>query len=209
MPKGKVYKFTPDDEQWIKDNYLKLSFKDLARKFGIGHDRIKRYLKSNNLIVPDEIIQKRIQDFRFKKGHTPYNKNKKIEDWMSAEGIEKCKVNRFKKGHVPHNTLYDGAIVERSLPDGTTYKFVRISKKNWKLLHQQIWIKANGPIPEHHVVAFKDGDTMNTDLDNLELISRIENVFRNSRYNYPREIIPSMVLMNKLEKQLKQLQDAK
>lgn len=37
-------------------------------------------------------------------------------------------------------------------------------------LHEEIWKAANGPIPDGHHVHHRDGDTLNNDLANLELL---------------------------------------
>jgi len=57
------------------------------------------------------------------------------------------------------------------------------------------------------IVAFKDQDSLNVTIENLELISKEENMYRNSKMKYPKEIIPSMVLVNKLDKQLNNLEN--
>ena len=38
-------------------------------------------------------------------------------------------------------------------------------------LHREVWIAANGPIPEKHHIHHKDGDRTNNELSNLELLS--------------------------------------
>jgi len=209
MAKGIYKPFTESEEQYIRDNYLDISYKQLAKAVKCTHGRIKRFLNRNGLIVPDHIVEERRKSCQFKKGHDPHNKGRKVDTWMSPDGIEKIKGTQFKKGNIPHNTLYNGAIAIRIDRDGSSYQYLRLDKNKWILLHQHIWINANGPIPDGYIVVFKDGDTLNVDLDNLELISRVENMFRNSRHKFPSEIIPSMVLINKLENQLNKLQDAK
>jgi hypothetical protein len=42
-----------------------------------------------------------------------------------------------------------------------------------------VWIKKHGPIPKGIVVRFKDGDHLNCNIENLEMISRKENLLRN------------------------------
>jgi hypothetical protein len=59
------------------------------------------------------------------------------------------------------------------------YYHIRISKGVWEPLHRNIWKKANGEIPPKHIVIFKDGNTLNCELDNLELISKDANARRN------------------------------
>lgn len=50
----------------------------------------------------------------------------------------------------------------------------------WVPYHRHLWEQENGPIPAGHNLIFRDGNTMNCALDNLELISRAENVKRNT-----------------------------
>lgn len=208
MGKGIFKPFTESEEQYIRDNYLDIPFKHLANYLKCSDGRIKRFLNRNGLIVPDHIVDERRKSYQFKKGHDPHNKGCKVDTWMSSEGIEKIKRTQFKKGQDPHNTLKDGDVVIWHNTDTRKYYQIRLAPRKWMLLHQYIWINANGPIPDGYIISFKDGDTLNVDLDNLELISRVENLFRNSKHNFPPEIIPSMVLINQLENQLKKIQDA-
>ena len=41
---------------------------------------------------------------RFIKGQEPANKGKRIEEFMTADGIRRSSQTRFKKGQLPHNT---------------------------------------------------------------------------------------------------------
>lgn len=207
MAKGKFTSFTKEEEQKIKDEYLDKPVKRLADELGVSCGRIKRFLDRNNLDIPQETINKRKLMNRFKKGHTPFNRGKKQSEYMSAEAIEKTKATRFQKGHKPHNTKYDGVVSLRADKTGRHYKYIRISEGVWELYHRSVWERVNGKIPEGHLIAFKDGNSLNTRLDNLEMISMVENMYRNSTHDYPEEIIPSMVLINKLENKLKDLKD--
>lgn len=85
----------------------------------------------------------------------------------------------FKKGRLPHNTKEDGRIVVRHNHRDRKerpYKFIRISKANWKMLHVHIWEKHYGAVPEGCIITFKDGDTMNCELDNLQCITRVQHI---------------------------------
>ena len=209
MAKGIYKPFTKSDKQYIKDNYLDIPFKHLAKYLKCSDSRIKRFLKRNGLIVPDHVLDERRKSYQFKKGRIPHNKGRNMEDWMSHDGIERIKGTQFKKGQIPHNSMKDGDIVIWNHTDHRKYYQIRLAPCEWMLLHQYIWINANGPIPDGYIISFKDGDTLNVDLDNLKLISRVENLLRNSKHNFPDEIIPSMVLINKLETKLNNIQDAK
>ena len=117
---------------------------------------------------------------RFKKGHVPMNKGMKMEEYMSAEAIERTKATRFKKGNVPHNTLWNGAITIRKDSGGQHYVWIRLAKAEWQEYHRYQWEKHYGPIPEDHLVTFKDGNSLNCTPENLQLVTRIEHLDRNT-----------------------------
>ncbi len=116
---------------------------------------------------------------RFKKGQTPFNKGMKQEDFMDEEAIEASKATRFKNGHKPHNTLFNGAVRIRRWTDGSKYMFIRIEEGEWQEYHQYQYEKHIGPIPDGHIVTFKDGNSLNCTPENLEAITRAEHASRN------------------------------
>lgn len=108
----------------------------------------------------------------FKKGHIPHNKGKK---GVCAAGCEKT---WFKPGHQPINHREVGS--ERINVYG--YAEIKIKEPDvWMLKHKYLWELNHGPVPENHVVIFKDGDKTNLSLDNLSMISRAENLEMNSK----------------------------
>ncbi len=81
--------------------------------------------------------------------------------------------------------MYDGAITIRydvSPKTGkrTPYKYIRLTKGKWDLYHRHLWKKHNGPIPAKHVIIFKDGNSLNCILENLDCITMAENARRNT-----------------------------
>lgn len=109
---------------------------------------------------------------RFQKGQTPANKGKK----MSKELYCKAEPTMFKAGHKPANTRPVGTIEKRA----DTYWWKKISedkvpaRRNWKQIHRIMWEDANGPVPDGHVIIFKDGNTDHLDLDNLMMVAMQE-----------------------------------
>lgn len=108
---------------------------------------------------------------RFKPGHTSANKGKK----MSAKQYEACKATMFKPGDRPENRVPIGHETIRS--DGYTY--VKVAEKKWVFKHRLIWESHHGPLPAGYIIAFRDGNPNNFSIDNLEAITRKENVKRN------------------------------
>lgn len=208
MPKGKREALTEAQIERIKTAYLDVPVKRLADELGISFGRIMNFLSKQGLTIPKEIIEKRKFDSQLKKGDASWNKGRKQSDYMTPEAIERTKLTRFKKGNIPHNTkVNDGIIVSRRDKSGRIYKYIRVSVGKWELLHRHIWEKANGKIERGNAIVFKDGNTQNVVLSNLEMISLTENMLRNSIHNYPDEIIPSMALILKLESKLKSIQN--
>ena len=122
---------------------------------------------------------------------------------MTAQAIRKTKKTRFKKGDLPKNTKYDGAITIRhnhKERGERPYKFIRVKQGKWELLHRYNWVKAHGSIPKNMVVVFKNGDTMNCEIDNLEIITKKENMLRNTIQRYPDDLKNAIKKLSKLKK---------
>lgn len=244
-----------DQERYITANYLKISSSDMANEFGISKGVVQRYLRKNNLIVPNnlkqqfksiginrmldkkihhfdeiikaeylitpvktladkinksdsyvkgrlaklgleipaDIIEQRKIDSRRKPGDIPKNKGLKQTDYMSPEMIERTVATRFKKGQTPHNAIgfKDGDIVTRHNHkdrNSPPYQWIRISKGKWEMYHVNLWKQHNGNIPDGYIIVFKDKNTMNVVIDNLECITKKENMIRNSIHQYPEEL---------------------
>jgi hypothetical protein len=78
------------------------------------------------------------------------------------------------------NEHFKSPIGSEFISDG--YTLEKIDNYNtWKRKHILIWEKANGPVPEGHVIIFADGNRRNFRLDNLLLISRAEQAVMNRR----------------------------
>jgi len=135
------------------------------------------------------------QATQFKPGHIPVNKGKK----MAAEVYTAVAPTMFKKGNKPYNTQPIGTIHVRADKTGRLYQYIKIKDSHWELLHRYVWTQANGEIPAGSVVIFLDGNFMNCELNNLQVISRKENMARNTIQRYPAELQELMKLTSKLK----------
>jgi len=168
--------FTPKEDKYLRDNYLTIPAKTMSKNLGRSESGARQRMKLLGLKVPAEVTLKFQENSRFKKGDTPPNKGVKMTEWMAPEMIERIKATQFRKGNQPHNTKYDGA--ERICKDG--YIEIRISKGKYVHKHRHEWEKVNGPIPEGLILVCRTENKLNSHPDNWELISRVENMNRNS-----------------------------
>lgn len=122
---------------------------------------------------------------RFQKGRTPFQKGKKIEEWMSSEGIANSVKGRFKKGRPSQNIRPVGS--ERVNIDG--YIEIKIAEPSkWRQKQRVVWEAEHGPVPDGYMVSFIDGNKQNCALSNLRLMTRADNLRRVSLNNYPDEV---------------------
>lgn len=108
---------------------------------------------------------------RFVKGTETWNKG--------VKGLKNTSSTKFKKGELPWNTqpLYTIRIGKKKC--GWNCKEIKIAHKKWIGYHRFLWELHYGPIPPKHIVTFKNGDSMDYSIENLECISKSENVKRN------------------------------
>lgn len=187
--------------QYIKDNYLAMPEKKMARQLGRSSCFVRGIMKAEKLTVPIAIIEKRKAASQFKKGQTAFNKGKKQSEYMSPEKIKAVQKTQFKPGIIPHNTQFDGHIAIRE-SKGYSYAWIRISKGKYVLLHRHIYQMIYGKIPNHVNVQFKDGNTLNCHPDNLYTISRSHQSIINKLggKKVPVELHQSILLIQELNK---------
>lgn len=205
--KKKPRYYTKADDKFLKDNYLLIPAKRMSKMLGRSESGARQRMVVLGLVVPPEVIQKFKDESRFPKGHTSFNKGKKQSEYMSKQAIKKTLATRFKKGQLPHNAVgfKNGDISVRQChpnSNGKSYKWIRVNLGKWMLLHIHVWEKKNGKLPKGHCLWFKDGNSMNCTLKNLELITRAENMRRNTIHNLPKELVQVTQLRGALTRQI-------
>lgn len=100
----------------------------------------------------------------FEKGHVPPNKGTK--------GLTGANRTSFKKGQLVWNRKPVG--YERiDKKDG--YVHIKVAEPNvFALKHRVVWEKHHGPVPDNHVIAFKNQIKTDCRIENLILMSRPE-----------------------------------
>ena len=117
----------------------------------------------------------------FTKGHEPWNKGKAVGNHSGNKSTQ------FKKGHLPKCHQPVGSIKTRTRSNRFTssgepvkYLWIKIAEPNkWQMLHIYNWLQHHGEIPAGKILVFKDKDTTNCSINNIEAITRAENMIRN------------------------------
>ena len=163
------------------------------KAFALGLAKSEAYLASPaacRLRRGDEVGK----EHRFKPGQQVWNKGIK---GINYEGM---KATQFGKGHKPANWKPVGYI--RLTVDG--YYEIKMAEGmgQFKLLHRVIWERCNGVIPKGQICIFLDGNTKNLEITNLALMTKVQNMKRNSLHSYPKELAELIQLRGALNRQL-------
>lgn len=132
----------------------------------------------------------------FKPGHSSWIKGKKGVQFAG------CKATQFKPGQRSHNETPIGTEREKQ-----GYLWRKVSAKqtgswrdDWRQVHLLVWEEHHGPVPPGHVVTFRNKNTLDPRIENLECITRAEHTARNTIHRYPPELRQLMRLNGRLKK---------
>ncbi len=146
---------------------------------------------------------KRGMSSRFLPGHTPANKG--VKGWNAGgRSIE----TQFKKGNKPINEAPVGSYTRTTKERHWCLKVQAhgTQRLRWIPIHKLIWIEHHGPIPLKHVVRFKDGNPGDKPedvvIENLECISMVENMRRNSIHNLPEAVVDVIQQRGRLNREI-------
>lgn len=113
-------------------------------------------------------------DTRFQKGGISWNKGKKMDPNPN------CIATQFKKGHVSHNHKPIGTISLRYHKKNGYVYYIKVFEGKWELLNRYVWEKETGEkLQSKEIITFKDGNTLNCDISNLEKITKKQNSILN------------------------------
>lgn len=161
-------KYSQEFIDWVKENSWGISTKDLAvmitEKFGIECTLAQVTSLRKRFKAPSGI------NTRYQPGHVPATKGTKGVYNVGGNSTS------FKKGHASTNKKDIGS--ERLSKDG--YVEIKVDNdRRWALKHRVVYEEAYGPIPENHLIRFKDGNPLNLEPDNLVAVSKRDHVFIN------------------------------
>ena len=194
--------WTPEMDARLRELYPHARTDDVAERMGLRVGQVNsrafilRLRKSREYMASERPMQ--INPGRggnatsFKPGHASWNKG------MSYAAGGRSIETQFKPGVRSRRTVvlwrpigslrlsHDGTLQRKVTDTGNT-------ARDYVSVHKMVWEKAHGPVPKGHIVVFKPGlrtsDEESITPDRLELVSRAENMRRNSRHvRYPPEL---------------------
>lgn len=197
-------KWTADENKLFIELYPNTRNVDLAQMFETTYSSVNTKAYKLKLFKTEEFRRIHSAKGQYVKGQMPPNKGKK----MSAETYEKCRQTMFKKNNLPHNTRADGDISIRADNRKKLYRFIRVSLSIWTPYSKFIWEQQNGKVPKGMCLWHSDGDTLNDNIDNLELITRRENRIRNSGSTTLTDHYVALTIYTKKHPELKEVINA-
>lgn len=202
--------WTAEELATLRARYPDERTETLAAALGLPVAKV--YAKANNLGLhksaaylasPDACRLRRGDQVgaahRFTPGIVPWNKGKHyVAGGRSAE-------TRFKPGQRGNKFAPIGS--ERVL-DGYRQRKVTDTgypPRDWVPVHVLLWRQHHGDIPPDHVVCFIDGDKTHIAIDNLELVSRVDLMRRNTRHRLPKPLADIIAMRAALNRKINQI----
>ena len=190
---GKRIKYSPQELSFVSNNRsmsrtsLHKAFCNQFNRTDVSIDNLKSLRQRNGWLTG--------RNGRFKKGNIPHPN-------AGPKGPNKTS---FKKGNIPANLKPVGS--ERINVEN--YREIKIApgKHNWALKHRVVWEQHNGPLNSSDIIRFKDGNTLNCQISNLQKFNRTEHITLNKMdYNGAHKSIkPTIELIAKISNKQAQL----
>lgn len=211
MPKVKYRRLTEDEEKFIKSYAAGHSREEITnalnKKFqtDVLKWKVEYFLSDNKITTGYATGHKYSKDeICFLEAYAPSHSLNEIQiafndkfklnikkgalsQCMLRKNIKPGITTRFKKNQVPKNKRPIGFESIQKSSNGIKYVFIKTELPDkWEMKHLFVYKNAYGQIPENSTVIFLDGNTLNTNLDNLMAIDKRIHAIMN-KYQLPRK----------------------
>lgn len=148
-----------DDLKVLKKHYPDMKNEELAKM--LYRSTLSVAVKANKMgLKKSKLFLK--MNCGFSKGYTPFNKGRKMEEWLSPEVHEKIKENHARTAERNRAAaLPDGSVTRRY-----NGEYIKVAGE-WVKMSHHVWAAHHGEVPEGYGVFFRDGDMFNTSPENL------------------------------------------
>ena len=170
--------WTEDEVQYLKAHFGQIRVVEIAQRLNRTEYAVMR--KAENLGIRSRVPGSPV--------------------WANAS--DNLGPRRFREDHsawrpplVPWNQ--QGRMVIKRTDNGTPESYARY------LVETEMGIE----LQSDQVVTYRDGNRLNCELSNLEIIDRVELARRNSIYRYPPEVVRTIRLLSKLKKTIEHAEE--
>lgn len=165
---------------------LNKTIQQIAEKYKVGYGLAFKWLKNYNIKKPKELLYKNnpIHKYKYKKGHQSWNKG------IHKVTSPKCEKTFFTREQIMSRTEYGVPQLGKDqlvVADPTEPRRECKNKHNNKVYQnvrripyaRYVLKQAGIEVPKGHIIYHIDGNMLNNDIGNLEIISRGELMRRN------------------------------
>lgn len=167
--KTKRRAWTIKDVKFIEENLEQYKDKEFAAMYNVTEGAFKQTRHRYNIVRTE-------WDTPIKKGNVPPNKGKKIEEYMTPEGIESSKKHWWYKGQEPR---FKRAVGEVYWQESKKRMCIVTETCRTYPYARYLWEQHSGvKLTRSHNVGFHDGNPRNCTLENIRVETCAEKVKR-------------------------------
>lgn len=203
MSRKRQRRWTDEEIRYLREHYADTPNPVIAKALGRTSVSIKQQATKHKLEKSQAFMSSSASGRR-QKGQAPWNKG--------LAGVcgnhPNTKRNHFKKGHGGTRTRPVGStrINKEGFVEVKTGDEFDFPVRQWEPYHRIVWMRANGPVPDGYVVAFRPGthttEPAEITIDSLEMISRAELMERNTIHRYPAAVRRAMIQIGLMRNEL-------
>lgn len=196
--------WTEREKKFVTENFALMDYAELGHLIDRSKLAIQGFLDRNGLRLPEDEYKRRRNECLKLGRHTGVNKGQHLS-----------RATEFKKGNKPGNTKGEGALTIRwGRKDNKPSMWKKLSDSHWMPYAHYIWQQSGRKIEKGMCIWFINGNPLDCRIENLEMITRSENLRRNSNLplrslklskemgKFIKENYPDLIQLNKIKLEL-------
>lgn len=175
------YIFPPEAEEFVRRFRDTCSSVEITEFYNIQFrtmltgKQIKSFMKRRDIRMTEYI-----NFSAFPKGHTPFNKGKPWDEWLSEEKQERITSLTSVNLEKYRQKLLENTEGYHKDKDGYLQRNIRgTNRKIYK--QREVWEAANGKVPDGYMIVFRNGNREDCRLENLKLVKRAQTIQINKK----------------------------